>query len=429
MLTKTLFRVADKKHHRFIRILSLYLIFHSSWTLAYEPTPRRIEQYPTEFAYMVVPLPYSMPGIGEGFFVMANILNLFDTTLDTTIVRVTGDASGLFGQVDEIPVIKNRLLLTVTDMDISKATVNDYKTRGMNSTKDDFNVLEISGVRQQNARLALHFWQRRIVLNARYERFQSQVSAIRDADGNIIASYSDPNTSKNSQLSYGAQFDMTDNFLDPRDGYHLEFLYSNHKASDQDDSDFYVLDYKLQYYLPMFKDDTLAFNYHRSEAHVSRIGEIDPAAIRASLNTNCDPLDTACLDAEDQLVQNTIDQRRFGTAMPLGGSERLRSYPGSRYSGGHMAFVGVEYRANFGREAKPFDYFIWKDIRTNLQVAVFAEAGTVAETSGGLWDEVRTSYGIGARLLSASGSVYRADLATGSEGTEITIFFFYPWRL
>jgi hypothetical protein len=51
----------------------------------------------------------------------------------------------------------------------------------------------------------------------------------------------------------------------------------------------------------------------------------------------------------------------------------------------------------------------------------------VSETSGSLWHETRYSYGAGLRLVAASGSVYRADLAYGSEGNEFTVFFFYPW--
>lgn len=85
--------------------------------------------------------------------------------------------------------------------------------------------------------------------------------------------------------------------------------------------------------------------------------------------------------------------------MSLGGLERLRSYPEGRFSGGHAAFLGAEYRWNLTEEATPFNYFFWKDVRTGKQIAFFAEAG----------------------------SVYRADLSVGDEGTEVAIFFFYPW--
>ena len=82
---------------------------------------------------------------------------------------------------------------------------------------------------------------------------------------------------------------------------------------------------------------------------------------------------------------------------------------------------------NFKQEVAPFNYFFWKDVRTGLQVALFGEVGSVSETPAALWHETRYSYGAGLRLVAASGSVYRADLANGNEGTEFTVFFFYPW--
>ena len=67
-------------------------------------------------------------------------------------------------------------------------------------------------------------------------------------------------------------------------------------------------------------------------------------------------------------------------------------------------------------------------MRTGLQVAFFAEIGTVSETSSQLWDETRHSLGVGFRLIAASGAVYRADIATGKEGAEVIIIFDYPWE-
>lgn len=122
-----------------------------------------------------------------------------------------------------------------------------------------------------------------------------------------------------------------------------------------------------------------------------------------------------------------INERRYGTASDLGGDRRLRSYPGGRYKGAHTIFVGAEYRWNITQETTPFDYLIWKDVRTGIQAAFFAEAGSVAEVSSNLWNEVRYSDGVGFRLLTGSGDVYRADIAAGNEGTEITVLFDYPW--
>ena len=58
----------------------------------------------------------------------------------------------------------------------------------------------------------------------------------------------------------------------------------------------------------------------------------------------------------------------------------------------------------------------------------FAETGTVAETIGELWQESRSSYRVGVRMVTGSGSIYRFDVAAGEEGSEVTLFFFCPWQ-
>jgi len=69
-----------------------------------------------------------------------------------------------------------------------------------------------------------------------------------------------------------------------------------------------------------------------------------------------------------------------------------------------------------------------KDIRTALQIALFYEAGSVADKVSELGDIVKSSYGAGFRMVTASGIVFRADVATGNEGVEITVIIGYPWE-
>ena len=66
-------------------------------------------------------------------------------------------------------------------------------------------------------------------------------------------------------------------------------------------------------------------------------------------------------------------------------------------------------------------------MRTNIQVAFFAETGSVGETREELGDTYRSSFGAGFRMVSGSGYVYRADVATGQEGVEVSIIFNYPY--
>jgi outer membrane translocation and assembly module TamA len=60
-------------------------------------------------------------------------------------------------------------------------------------------------------------------------------------------------------------------------------------------------------------------------------------------------------------------------------------------------------------------------------LAFFYEEGTVADKASDLWNEKRTSAGIGTRLVTGSGFVYRLDFATGTEGGSTIVIFDYPW--
>jgi hypothetical protein len=93
-----------------------------------------------------------------------------------------------------------------------------------------------------------------------------------------------------------------------------------------------------------------------------------------------------------------------------------------------MVFYGTEVRWTLTEEATPFDIFIAKDVRTALQVALFYEMGSVADKRQDLGDLYRSSYGAGFRMVTASGIVLRADVATGREGIETTIIVGYPWE-
>lgn len=57
---------------------------------------RRNPEDPTTPAYFVIPLPYSKPGIGDGFLLLGNVANVAGTTADVSIIAISGDAGGTF---------------------------------------------------------------------------------------------------------------------------------------------------------------------------------------------------------------------------------------------------------------------------------------------------------------------------------------------
>jgi len=407
----------------------LWLIFGCVTTFAGVDVPdRRRDQFPTSTAHLVVPLPYSYPGIGDGFFLMGNFSNLLETTTDFLAMFVTGDAGGYILQADEVPIVDQRFYVKLFYQDIDRAQVNQYDVRGMAGTnKNEYTLLDISLARQKTAEFNLTFFDRRLNFLYQHMDHEFEVQAIRDHNGDLITDLDEPYYGKESNETFGISVDLTDDYLDPLKGVRFGFYYQDQPAETSDDPSYYVLTYNISMYLPMLMTDTLVINYFQSDAHVTKKGNTNPADIRAELGLNCDPLDTECLDSEQKLVDVFINHRTNGTSANLGGKDRLRSYPQDRFKGGHSAFLGVEYRWNFKQEVAPFNYLFWKDVRTGLQVAFFGEAGSVSEKSGDLWDETRYSYGTGIRLVAASGAVYRADIANGNEGSELTVFFFYPW--
>lgn len=411
-------------------ILSLLLLVYSGPAFCYDWIPeRRKDQFPTQPAHLIVPLPYSKPGIGDGAIVMATVTNVAETTADITGLFVGGDARGSILNGSEIPLYADMLFVDFFLQNIDRAAINNYSIRGISETsEDDFTVLDLSVADEATIQLNLTFFERRLNLYYSYREFDYQIDAIRNSDGSLITELGEPYTNSEASDAFRLSIDLTDDYLDPRTGLRFDVTYRDHQANSLNDPDFYTLDYNILGYIPVGDIDTLVLNYYQSDAHVQRQGNTDPDSIRAELNTNCAPTDTACLTTEQQLVDNFIKARTNGTSTSLGGDLRLRSFPQSRYQGAHTAFIGAEYRWNISQEVTPFDYFIWKDVRTGLQIALFAELGTVSETSSQLWDETRRSLGAGFRLIAASGAVYRADIATGQEGAEVIIIFEYPWE-
>ena len=411
-------------------IILFVLSTYSSLCFSYDWIPdRRKDQNPSQPAHMIVPLPYSKPGIGEGVVVLGTLSNVVETTADITGVFVTGDAEGSIINGSEVPLYSDILFFDFFLQDINRAVVNNYSTRGIDNTgKYDFTLLDLSVANEINFELNLTFFERRLNFYYLYRDFEYQIDAIKDNNGALITVFGKPFKNSESSDRFRISADLTDDYLDARKGLRFDIAFQDNKANNPNEPDFYTLNYNLLGYVPMGRFDTLVLNYYQSDAHVKRQGNTDPDSIRAELNTNCAPTDTVCLATEQELVNNFINARTYGSSSPLGGDLRLRSFPQSRYQGAHTAFIGAEYRWNITQESTPFDYFIWKDVRTGLQVAFFAELGTVSETSSQLWDQSRHTIGTGFRLVAASGAVYRADLATGKEGAELIIIFEYPWE-
>ncbi len=390
---------------------------------------RRKNQFPTDSGHLLAPLPYSIPAIGEGLFLLANFSNAFATTADPSIIEITGDARGRAVLVEELPLLPQHLFLRAKKMNISTVAVNNYDNRGMRTRKNDYSLLEFAKYGSDTLGLDLTFWQRQLNFSLDQSREKGSLNTIRDAKGVVINDFSkDPFVYKNQFTRWGLQLDMTDDYLDARKGLRVDFRYQDVPPSATNDPDYFVTEINASLFLPALRNNTLVINYYQSDANIRKRGNTDPAAISSELGFHCPPADSQCQDTEAKLVDKFVAQRRYGTASSLGGDNRFRAYPQGRFDGAHVQFLGAEYRWNFVHDATPFDYFIWKDTHSGVQLAFFGEYATVAETRNDLWDDARLVLGSGLRLVTTSGSIYRADLAVGDEGPALNLFFFYPWK-
>ena len=391
---------------------------------------RRKEQFETSPAYAVFPMPYSLPGIGKGISLVGGAMNIANTYTDAYGIVYTGDVQGAAVGVADIHIVPRTLILDVGAGEVNKASIQSYSQRGMNTDKNNYLLIGLDNAEYYGGRLTATFFERRFEMYGAWYGGASKLKDIRDKDGNIIVqSQNTPRRSSHTTI-LGTRIDLTDDYDDPRRGGRFVVTRSATPPSDTG-PDYYVMDYNLTGYLPVGSRNTWAFNYLRSDAVVNRMGVTDPAAIQAQQGINCaDPALTpqqqqSCMDS----INLTIANNTYGTTTSLGGFDRLRSYSQGRFRGAHTRFYGTEFRWNLNDEAKPFDLFIMKDIRTSLQVAAFYEIGSTADLSADVGKTWRSSYGLGLRMVTASGVVFRGDVANGNDGIAAAIFIGYPWEL
>ena len=389
---------------------------------------RRRDQFTKQPGHYIIPMPYSLPGVGEGFLLAGTVNNAHDSYTDYIGFVISGDLQGVGAIAKDMHLIEQTLIADVFVQSISKAVIRNYNGRGMNSGKDDYSLLEIDNARYMASRFTGTFQDRMIEIGAATFKGESHLASIRDRDGHLIQDTSNSEPEEFYFYTASLQFDWTDDYQDPRRGVRYNFSRWWRDETKAHASDFYQQEHNLTAYIPIGRISTWAFNYFRSDAFVTRTGDTDFDSIEARQGLNCDVLTGEQQNQCIQVVNNIIANNRYGTVGGIGGWQRLRSYPNDRYKAAHAIFYGTEIRWNLTEEFKPFDIGIAKDIRTGIQLALFWETASVADEKDKLGDIWRDSYGLGVRMVTASGLVIRADVATGDEGKEISVIVGYPWE-
>lgn len=410
-------------------ILLQTVLFISSLSTA-NAMDRRRDQFSKEPGHYIIPMPYSLPGVGEGFLVAGTVNNAHDSHTDYIGFVIMGDLDGAGAIAKDIHLVNETLIADVFMQTINKAIVRNYNGRGMTSGKDDYSLLEIDNARYAATRLTGTFYDRMFEIGGGAFKGESHLSSIKDKDGQLIQDTSSSEAEAFYFYTASLQIDWTDDYLDPRRGVRYNFSRWWRDETKSHASDFYQQEHNLTAYIPIGRISTWAFNYFRSDAFVTRTGDTDFDSIEARQKLDCDKPGTTVEQQNlcTQVVNNIIANNRYGTVGGIGGWQRLRSYPNDRYKAAHAIFYGTEIRWNLTEEFKPFDIGIAKDIRTGIQLAFFYETATVADDKNKLGDIWRDSYGMGVRMVTASGLVIRGDIATGDEGEEISVIVGYPWE-
>ena len=411
------------------RLFLLILLTAQSVCLAIDMPERRKPQHETTPGYAVFPFPYSLPGIGSGISLVGGATNIANSYTDVYGLVLGGQVQGAALGVDDLHLIKRRLILELGASAIDKATITNYGKRGMNSSKDDYNLIEISKIQSIGSRLTASFMQRRIEAYFAYYLFWSRLDRIRNSDGDVILEVDNPQTEKGDQKIVGIRFDFTDDYQDPRRGIRFD-ISGWYNPPEDSGSEYVLIDFNTTLYVPMATRSTWVFNYFQSDALIINKGETDRQKLIDKLGIDCSSIaDANDRELCDQLIDNNLAANKYGTASSLGGFSRLRSYSQSRYSGAHTRFLGTEFRWNITDEFTPFNIYLIKDVRTAMQMAFFYEIGTISDLPSEVGDHFRSSYGAGFRVVTASGAVFRGDLAFGKEGFQPNVFIGYPWEL
>ncbi|MBI5234215.1 MAG: BamA/TamA family outer membrane protein [Deltaproteobacteria bacterium] len=391
---------------------------------------RRRDQFQGQPGYYIVPVPYRLTGIGEGVILLAAALNVVDTNADVYGFGFAGDLEGYGAGALDMHLVPRTLIFDITTERINKATLTSYSKRGMDTDKNDYTLVDLGDIEFNLARLTATFFERRLEVYGMGYEAASKLEGIRQRDGTLILDVQEPERDTLQHIAVGARLDLTDDYLDPRKGLRLDISRGLSPRRSSGASDYYVMEYNTTGYVPVGKRSAIALNYFRSDAFVTSTGETDRATIESDRGLDCGTItDPQEQQQCNQVVDNIIAENRYGTASSLGGTSRLRSYSHDRYVGAHSLFYGAEFRWNITEESTPFNIVIMKDIRTAIQAAFFYETGSVVDNIGELGSIMRSSYGAGFRIVTGSGLIFRADVATGSEGPATTMIIGYPWEI
>ncbi len=415
-----------KKRNTMKCLILLILIISSTYAA------RREKSFDYTPSYFLYPIASEIPGLGRAWGGGLTVNNMASTDMDLTAIKLSGDFNVSLITLLNTHLLKERFILDTGLFNYNVATI--VYDRGPNSSASTYLVPKVKG-KGYFFQLTNSYYDRMFEILLRKTFDKTHLLSLTNQQGTYFET-KDNEEFVGGSLDFGLVFDLTDHRYDPYQGLKLEALLKAPLSKEIASSKYVVIDINSSLYIPLSPNTTWAFNYFQSDAIITKKESTDYQTLKEKIGLNCDqiPIDLVSEKEKCQLIENKrINERilfnQYARATPLGGSQRLRSFDNGRFFAGKSRFFGTELRLNFYKKNETFNYLIMKGIRTGFQLAFFAETGTVADKK----EEInfnKNSFGIGGRIIFKGGTVFRFDLANGSNReTKSTIFIDYPWSL
>ena len=439
---------------RYLFTITFFLMTHLVWADGLGWIERRKQQVNDEISYFIYPLAYKVPGLGSGQGLGASIVNFLGNGSTLNAFRIQGDIDVDSLVANDIPLGSEHFTLSLAYADGKKGGFAFYG-RGPNSSKKPEFTLKFGKSTGRAFDLNLYLFDRQLNFYSGlalafptidYQKSDfitiDKLKGLSTAEQEERFAASIKNILKYYQLTKifvqrsGLKIDSTDDRIDPRVG--VRFQYENYGFKGEGMTNFQTEDYSLTTYTPIGDlSSVLVANLFYSSSKVLKAlpfetswkGNHESCVQDISQEMTAEDMEitsaeTICRGLFHGLKDFNETEADNSNATTLGGPNRLRSYPISRFYDKYSFFAGLEYRMYFLEHTTPFNFILEKGVFEAIQLATFYEIGQVAPNHADLYHGFKYSTGVGLRFIFSS-VVLRADYATGAEGDEFTVFIGY----
>ena len=408
---------SDYRYFKLLIWLGCYLVILVSTAV---PNPALSQTKSNEPSYYLFPLAGRLAGIGAFYGLGFYLENIASSAIDVAGGKSAGQIEATGAAVKDINLFSDNISLTTGVVQVDRLRMDLSYTRGL--TEDD--PITQQG-KAQGAALVINWKMFEPVLvfsstmaNWNYQ-FDSYLN-FENQDEEILLPNVHLGDLNSTFLINSLVFQLINSPENPTSGVEIGLNLTSLSTNTQF-SGTNTTSYFLNIYLPIGENHTYVLRGFASDAAVSdqKITNVDE--IKQILNVDCAQIAGAddqlkCQNLRDDIATYLAAHNQYGTAVPLGGSNMLRSYREARFRAAHARYFGQELRLNF-----PFG-----DEDSRFQTALFHERGVAADDLEDINDTEKSSYGVALRLIFGEVTI-RLEAANGEEGSEWFLIFGNPW--